>query len=60
MPDECRVSRTSVGRGRLADPLWVEAEFGCTVIGDHAKYIRYDVVNDKIREQLLDLKNDPG
>jgi len=40
--------------------LGVESQVGRMVVGDQAKYIRYDMVKDQIQEQLLDLKEDPG
>ena len=30
------------------------------VVGDYAKYVRYDLVPERIQEQLLDLKKYPG
>jgi arylsulfatase A-like enzyme len=40
--------------------LGVESEVGRMVVGDYAKYVRYDLVPERIQEQLLDLKKDPG
>ncbi len=40
--------------------LGVESQVGRMVVGERVKYIRYDMVKDRVQEQLLDLKLAPG
>jgi len=40
--------------------LGVESQVGRMVVGDREKYVRYDMIKDRVQEQLLDLKLDPG
>jgi len=40
------------------ETLGVESEIGRMVVGDRAKYVKYDFAGNE--EQLLDLKKDPG
>jgi len=44
--------------GDWRETLGVESEIGRMVVGDRAKYVRYDFAGRE--EQLLDLKKDPG